>query len=108
MIPTGRNQSVMSATTHQPGKMPLCLSFESIRSLNFLFVCVRTRPLLRAPEHSASGWWKVRVRIPAMREAEAGYNLRAATHAIGATVRSEHAKDLKRRNSSRSARSKGS
>ena len=53
MIPTGRNQSVMSATTHQPGKMPLCLGVESMRSLNFLFVCVSIRSLPRVAESRA-------------------------------------------------------
>ena len=77
MIPACPNQARFESCDH-------CLRFKSrcrgielrgIRSLNFLFVCVRTQPLLRVPEHSASAFPKVRVRIPACAasEAEAGY-----------------------------------
>ena len=107
MIPTGRNQSVMSATTHQPGKMPLCLSFEHEKPKLFIrlrtHATVATSPgALGRPPYLTYGF---EFQPGRMRGRQA--NLRAATR-VGATVRSEHAKDLKKRNSSRCSRSKRS
>ena len=57
MIPVGRTRSISRTVVQALDKKPLRLGIESLRSLNFLFVCVRIRSLPRA-----AGSWARRSR----------------------------------------------